>query len=214
MKVTLQVDGRQMTFSKVENIQISEETVQSEKEKSNNGGTVSFIDHPLVNEGWFYVYPRAIDRAFFEKEVEEKAVQTRDFILEALEKVRKYPYLYDNDIKVRIPKDVFQYRDKSYDVIIAELSENNEYLIDWVELALIWAQRIKDGEGWDMLYNTNFNVSNYHRFIRWKGNQIATVGGSLAPYVFNYPEQYISPIIKSRDKKNRWGVPIIAKRVV
>ena len=48
---------------------------------------------------------------------------------------------------------------------------------DWVEQALEWAQRISNGESWEVICN-NADTANWYRMIIWKNGYARLVGGS------------------------------------
>ena len=157
--------------------------------------------HPLVKGEWFEVDPKTIKREFFFQD-DEKA---RKLICEAFEEMKKKPYKYASKFKVRIPEKVTYY-DKHFSEIIESLSENHQHIADWVELALVWAQRISNGETWSSL---RMNISLYQLFIIGKNGRIATVGGSTLPYVHYYQGHHIIQTSLSLNATNRGAIPII-----
>ena len=76
MKVTLQVNGREVIFTEVESISIFEEKPESEDAKP-------------TEEKWFRVTPLAIDQNLFKKERSDtRQEDTRQLILEAFEEMQ------------------------------------------------------------------------------------------------------------------------------
>ena len=209
MKVTMIVNGQEITYANVQDIKIIEET-----DKKADGNTTLLEDHPLIQGDWFYVCPKQIDRKLFEKELEGRGNPARRLILEAFEELEKNPSQYARDFKVRIPKSPTSFHEKRYNEIARTLKESDEHIANWVELALMWAQRIHNGEPWEVLHNYMFTVSKYPRFIIWKDGFVANAGGSLKiSSVFNYPEQYILLQYTGMSEKCFGEVPIIARNI-
>lgn len=209
MKVSLKINGEERTFSGVESITILENSKDSKETEQRVGSWKSmlFNNHPLVNGEWFSVDYKTIDTKLFEEE-REYGEFARRLILEAFEEVRKNPEKYAKVFLAKIPKEI-EYAEKSYEEISTLLAEKNQHIADWVELALIWAQRITDGEKWEVLYMDCYNVSPYERFVIWKDGRIAIVGGSSSPYSLGYPEKHISSIFEFPCMENRHRVPVI-----
>lgn len=167
----------------------------------------------FCEDSWFYVYPTKIEINFFEKDLEGFGNPARLLILEALKEVRKHPHKYCRTFKVKIPKDLIPFNNKKYFEIEKILNESEEFIVDWVQLALVWAQRIQNGETWEVLYNKNslFSVSKYPKFIIWKEEKIAIVGGTKNVFsaFHGKAEQYIYPIFDSISGENIGKVPMI-----
>ena len=209
MKVSLKINGEERTFSGVESITILEDSKDNKEteQRVDSWKSMLFNNHSLVNGEWFSVDYKTIDVKLFEEE-REYGESARRLILEAFEEVRKNPGKYAKVFLAKIPKKI-EYAEKSYEDIAALLSEKNQHIADWVELALIWAQRITNGEKWEVLYMDCYNVSPYERFVIWKDGKIAIVGGSSSPYSLGNPEKYISPIFEFPCMENRHRVPVI-----
>ena len=170
-----------------------------------NGWRVPSSAHPLVKGEWVEVNPKTIKRELFAQEVDEKDENARKLICEAFKEMKKKPYKYARKFKVRIPEKV-DYYDKRFSEIMDSLSEKNQHIADWVELALVWAQRISNGETWS---NLRMNESLYQRFIIGKNGKIATVGGSTIPYVHYYRAHHIIQTSLSLNATNRGAIPYI-----
>lgn len=211
MKVTMIVNGQKLIYEDVEDIKIQKETTKYEKVYLN---VYSRKEIPFLKGSWLYVYPQKIDIKLFEKELEGFGNPARLLILEALEEVKKHPDKYGKDFKVRIPKNILPFNNKKYFEIERILNESGESIVNWVQLALVWAQRIQNGESWEVLYNgrSMFSVSKFPKFIIWKDNKIATVGGTEDIYsaFHGKAEQYIYPVFDSMSGENIGKVPMIA----
>jgi len=172
-----------------------------------NEKTTTYNSDALFEGQWFEVDPKRIKRSLFEiRDDEADIVEAKQLISEAFKEMQKNPNKYARSFKVMIPKKV-TYIDKRFMEIINSLNEKNEHIADWVELALVWAQRISNGETWKTLH---INVSFYGRFIIWKDGNIASVGGSTIPYVYHYSELHIIPTPLTLNSINRCCVPVIA----
>lgn len=87
MKVTLQVNGRKMTFEEEELIAIVEKHLSSETTKQ-----TTKVSQKPTEDAWFEVEPQAIDQKLFEKKRKDSRQEaTRLFILEAFAEMK------DND---------------------------------------------------------------------------------------------------------------------
>lgn len=170
-----------------------------------NKREIRLIYHPLVNGQWFEIDPKTINRNFFENKGEEIDEDARELILEAFKEMIKNPDKYAIKFKIRIPKKV-TYDGKHYREIQEALNKKNEQIADWVHVALMWAQRIQNGEPWK---NLRMNVSLYQRFIIGKNGNIALVGGSCIPYAYYYIEHNIMQTTLNFKSTNKCGVPII-----
>ena len=192
MKVILQVDGREMTFSKVESISIVEEessgTVTSEptekidetttdkkEEIANRCENVETVQKPEEGK-WFEVNPETINQKLFKEErADPQQEETRKLIQEAFAAVKSNPEKYASSFKTLMPEKTWNYK------TVAELKELatilGDHMADWVEQALEWAQRIQNGESWENLCN-DVDTANCYRLIAWKNGYTRVVGGS------------------------------------
>ena len=129
MKVTLQVNGREMTFSEQELIEIVEKHFSSEAIK--NATTVKVIQKPTEGK-WFEVKPQAIDQKLFEEKKEDwQQEMTRELILEAFAEMEKKPE-YGKNFKTMMPE-----RDRALKTVedCKEMAiKLGDHMADWVEL--------------------------------------------------------------------------------
>ncbi len=171
MKVTLQVNGREMTFSEQELIEIVEKHFSSEAIK--NATTVKVIQKPTEGK-WFEVKPQAIDQKLFEEKKEDwQQEMTRELILEAFAEMEKKPE-YGKNFKTMMPE-----RDRALKTVedCKEMAiKLGDHMADWVEQALEWAQRISNGESWETICNLPDTAASYRLFI-WKDGSVWQVGG-------------------------------------
>ena len=181
MKVTLQVNGQEMTFSEVESITINEEvhssaTIERGEDKNNQVAKKHGIVERPTEEKWFEVKPQSIDQGLFiKKRADGRQEETRQLILEAFAEVKANPEKYSGNFKTMMPK-------KDWDrEIVAELekkaSQLGDHIADWVEQALEWAQRIANGETWKDICNDP-DTANWYRLVKWKDGYFRLVGGS------------------------------------
>ena len=172
MKITLQVDGREMTFSKEELTAILEEhfTQTAKKDKI-------FIRRPTEGVP-FEVNPRVIDQKFFqEKRKDVDQEKTRRLILEAFAKMDENPERHGKPFKTLIPEKLRRQKDVE-DLMNYFPKKLGGHVADWVEQALEWAQRIANGESWKDVCN-KADTALCFRLIVWKNGSIRLVGGSL-----------------------------------
>ena len=175
MKVTLNVNGQEKTFSEQELVEILETFFQNETGTNREKATEMLVKTPTEGE-WFEVNPQAINQSLFQKErIDENQEKTRQLILEAFEEVKKAPEKY-GQFKTMMPKKEWS------SATIAELQEYakriGDNMADWVEQAMEWAQCIANGESWENVCNVP-DVANWYRLIIWKDGHTKKVGGSL-----------------------------------
>ena len=173
MKVTLQVNGREMTFSEKELRAILEEHFSSETKQVT---TAKVAQKPTEDE-WFEVKPQAIDQKLFRKKRENKKQEnTRKLILEAFVEMKANPEKYRKNFKTMMPKKTWLSK------TVAELKEMacklGDHNADWVEQALEWAQRIANGESWETICNDK-DTANWYRLVVWKNGYTRLIGGSV-----------------------------------
>lgn len=151
-KWTLPINGREMTFTKQELIAILEKNFSQEANKQTN----TEKKWSISSEGKrFKVDLLSIDRSIFKKKRPNRPQEmTRQFILEAFEQVDKYPERYASQFEILIPKKNWT-GSKAVVEIEQYAKEFGGQVTDVVEQALEWAQRISNGESWDVICNTN-----------------------------------------------------------
>ena len=158
MKVTLQVNGREMTFS--------------EQELSSILG-----EHFSSKTTWFEVKPQAIDQKLFEKKRNNKRQEeTRQLILEAFAEMKNNPEKYGKNFKTRMPQK--RWSSKTAAQLIEMASNLGDHNANWVEQALEWAQRIANGESWEAICNDK-DTADWYRLVVWKKGKAWRVGGSV-----------------------------------
>lgn len=171
MKVTLQVNGREMTFSEQELIEIVEKHFSSEAIKK--ATTVKVVEKPTEGK-WFEVKPQAIDQKLFEEQKEDWSQRlTRERILAAFAEMEKKPE-YGKNFKTMMPE-----RNRALKTVedCKEMATKlGDHMADWVEQALEWAQRISNGESRETICNLPDTAASY-RLVTWKDGSVWRVGG-------------------------------------
>ncbi len=125
---------------------------------------------------WFVVNLNTINKNLFKREKKDpQQERTRQLIREALDVVRKNPTKYPAEFKVIMPEK--NWKKKSISQLKQVACELGDHAADWVEQALVWAQRISNGESWKKVCNDPDNA-NWYRLIAWKDNYWRFVGGS------------------------------------
>lgn len=183
MKVTLQVNGRKMTFEEEELIDIVEKHLSSETTKQ----TTKVSQKPTEGK-WFEVKPQTIDQKLFEKKRRDnRQEETRKLILEAFAKMKDNPEKYGKNFKTMMPKKTW------LSATVAQLkkmaSKIGDHNADWVEQALEWAQRIANGESWNAICN-NKDTAKWYRLVVWKSGYARRVGGSINSSNY-YPASFV-----------------------
>lgn len=174
MKITLQVKGREMTFSEQELIAIVEKHLSNETIQQVT--TAKVAQKPTEGE-WFEVKPLTIDQGLFQKERKDtKQEATRLFILEAFLVMENDPKRYGRNFKTMIPKKTWKSKNgQNQKKMAMELGDHNA---DWVEQTLEWAQRIANGESWESICNDP-DTAKWYRSIIWKDGYTKLIGGSV-----------------------------------
>ena len=147
MKVQLLVNGKQIIFTDVENISISEDLSDAKDV------TITEVAQKPTEGKWFRVNPMEIDQEFFKKcrlkDIRQK--ETRIIILRAFEEVNGNPQKYGRPFFTMIPKKTWE--SKTVAELMKYAKEKGDHIADWVEQAMEWAQRIHNGESWETLCN-------------------------------------------------------------
>ena len=125
----------------------------------------------------FVVILSSIDKSLFqEKRANAQQEWTRQIIEEAFDEVDQYPEEYVKAFKVMIPEKMWSF------TTIRELKKVAKnlggHIANWVEQALVWAQRISNGETWEAVCNDP-DTEKWYRLVEWKNASYRLVGGSV-----------------------------------
>ena len=221
MKIVLEINGREMTFSEEEIVAILEkhfsasiteseqkEAVEevTEKQKEKISYEAAETAQKPTEGKWFEVNPEAINRKLFKIErKDESQERTRQIILEAFEKVKNNPERYNKPFKTLISEKKWK-----VETVIEQIKIENELgygMADWVEQALEWAQRISNGESWKAICN-DADTANWYRLVVWKNGYLRLVGGSCKDND-NYPISYINHGSNLSNYKFNYAVPLV-----
>lgn len=158
MEITLQIGGRERTFSERELIEILEKHFANQKETH------------------FEVNPKAINQELFSEPREDSEQEaTRQIILRAFIKLNEEQERYGRPFKTMIPEKTWS------SIKVEELekiaSNLGDHMADWVEQALEWAQRIANGETWEDVCNEP-DTADWYRVVFWGNNDARFVGGA------------------------------------
>lgn len=167
--VTLQINGRQMSFSEEELIAIVEKHFSGEtKTVTVTVGEVTYeIATTPANGKLFKVDPNSINRQLFEKTRSHCDEDfTRRCILAAFTVVDANPEKYQRGFYTLIPEKNWE-EPKT----VAELKELatilGGHMANWIEQALEWAQRISNGETWKNLCRDTPSTIDWYRLVEW-----------------------------------------------
>ena len=206
MKVTLQVDGVEMTFTEEELIAILKEYFNQAKTEHQDHKPQSSQIHGPEEGVPFEVNPLEIDRKLFEiTRKDPKQEKMRKTIQEALDEVKKNPDRYGKSFKTLMPVKTWNYR------IVDELKELaaklGDHMADWIEQALEWAQRIQNGESWKAICNEP-DTANWYRLVEWKNGFYRLVGGSRK-FVYRCPASSVNVNICDPNYELSGTVPLV-----
>lgn len=202
-KITLQVDGREMSFSEQELIAIVKEHLST---KTTQQTTTAKVAQKPTEDAWFEVKPQAINQKLFEKKKEDSIQEaTRKLILEAFVKMKEKPEKYGRDFKTLMPKKTW---DSKTVAQLKEMASNlGDHNADWIEQALEWAQRISNGESWETICNDK-DTANWHRLIVWKHGYNCIVGGSVF-FDHDYPASDVGIAFCDNNRNLKSSVPLV-----
>lgn len=204
MKVTLQIGGQEMTFSESELIEILENhfTNQKETHKQKENKT---MQKPTEGK-CFEVNPKDIDQELFlEKKEDEAQEWTRQIILEAFTRLSEEPEKYGRPFKTMIPEKTWSSKTEKE---LKEIANNlGDHMADWVEQALEWAQRIANGETWEVVCN-EADTEYWYRLVVWKNGYSRIVGGARMSYAWPPSSAVIDRACPS-NKKIYITVPLV-----
>ena len=175
-------------------IECNEQIAQVIKQEEKGHMKVAKVERKLKEVKWFEVDWDTINKTLF-KRVKEDFQQeiAREMICEAFKEVRSKPEKYLRKFKVMIPEKVW--RKKSITKLKVLASEFGDHAADWIEQALVWAQKISNGESWEKVCNDP-DTEKWYRIIGWKNSMWKLIGGSTELedqnpstfiYYYNYP---------------------------
>lgn len=205
MEITLQVNGREMTFSEEEHF--VDKTSKTEAQTTKCVQTEDTKPTKTQAKGkYFNVVPRSIDWTLFqEKRADKEQERTRQIILEAFDKVDRHPEKYAKPFKVMIPEEKWVYRTVRG---LKDLAKKlGDHIANWVEWALSLAQRISNGETWEAVCN-ELDTEEWYRLVEWKSGLCRLVGGSVNFYT-NRPASGISYYDYADDDDLGDAVPLV-----
>lgn len=156
-------DGRKEILDCVESVTITEHYIYEETQ--------------IPNEGkMFEVNPLQIDRSLFAKPKKGWEEWTRNIILEAFAEIDKNPERYSASFYTLIPAKTW-IGFKTVTELEAYAKDAGDHMADWVEQALEWAQRISNGESWEVICDKP-DTACWKRLVIWKNNHCRLVGDS------------------------------------
>lgn len=185
MKITLQVNGREMTLSEEELIAILEKHFSDKTNKTEVQTTKGVQTEDKTTQAAkkratgkrFDVIPKLIDRSLFQEKREDLQQEwTREIILEAFDVVDRHPEKYAKSFTVMIPKKTWE--SKTVGELKSLAKKMGDHIANWVEWALSLAQRISNGETWEAICNDP-DTEEWYRLIVWKNGCCRLVGGSV-----------------------------------
>jgi len=193
-------DGTKKIFYSVESFTVTQEQTAYKKLDEYEVAQIP-IEGKL-----FEVDPLGIDRSCFEKPRSEWQERVRKTIQEAFEELEKHPVKYASPFYTLIPEKNWN-GCKTVTELMEYANDLGGYVADWVEQALEWAQRIYNGESWEVICN-NADTANWHRLVIWKNGHCRLVGDTRNSRN-NYPPTDLGNGCDSDDRLNR-TVPLVA----
>lgn len=171
--ITLQINGREITFSEQQIVDIVQKYLHEEI-------------RPIEGK-YFEVDPFSIDRKLFLNDRKDsKQESARQLINQAFLQLDKYPERYGKKFYTLMPECTWNCGKSTKEIYDIAL-ELGDHIANWVEQALEWAQRITNGETWEALCNDD-DTAKWHRLIEWKKEgYLIMVGGATTSYIPSIP---------------------------
>ena len=199
MRITLFVNGHEMSFSEEALIKIVSEyflakEVSHEKEKNRIEGRWHSVSLNEINED-FFKHPRESQRQ----------EETRKTINEAIA-IAKKDGKYRN-FEIQIPEK--RWKSKTLSEMKDYAKKQKLHVANWIEVALWWATQIKNESDWHKLCDIEEDAE-WYKVVEWK-NTLAYIGnctsnGGRAPMTEVFECGYLNRI-QICD-----SVPILVKR--
>lgn len=169
-----------------------DETSKTEEETTKGVQTENKETKPtktIAKGKYFDVIPSSIDRSLFQEKRENKQQEwTRQFILEAFDKVYSYPKKYAKPFKLMIPELMIPEKiwvRTDLQELLGLDRKLGDHIADWVELALVWAQRISNGDTWEDLCNNNkLDTRICSRLFKWMDGFYRLVAGTEGTEIY------------------------------
>ena len=194
-EVTLQINGREMTFSEQELTAIVEKHL----------GQTMEVTRKLTEDRWFDVNPKAISQDLFKgKRIDKKQEMVRHLIIDAFAEVQKNPE-YERPFKTMMPKK--NWSSKTVMQFEGVARDRGGKMANWIQQALEWAQRLTNGETWEAVCNVP-DCANWYRLIIWKSGNARLVGGAISDRN-NFPAATIHYDDLKNDRILSFTVPLI-----
>lgn len=188
MKIILQINGREQSFSeaelieKLQKLERLEEIAKKRAQKPTEGK-------------WFDVNVATIDTTLFIKKREDAAQEaTRQLIQEAFREFKSESKKYSPTFKTMIPEKTWS--SKTVNGLKEIASQDGNHIANWVEQAMEWAQRISNGESWEELCN-KLDTANWYRLVIWKRGYAKVIGGASL-----YCNEYSATDVDARNYSN------------
>lgn len=189
MKVTLQVDGDEMTFTEEELSAIVEEHFSRLKEVP------------------FKVNPLGINRSIFERERKnKKQEEIRQLIQVAFKVVDECPERYGKPFETLQPEKTWLW--KTIDELVEVAENQGDHIANWVEQTLEWAQKIQNGETWEKICNKP-DTAKWCRLVEWNKADFTLVGGSRVSSAYDPPAASVYSISSEADYWSAFTVPLV-----
>ena len=219
MKITLQVDGREIILSENDMIKITlhvdrREVILSENDivglvRANYSKKNAKSVKTLTEGRRFEVNPKTINRKFFKKERKDlRQEETRELILEAFAKVDANPKKYGRIFETVDLKKIWE--SKTWKELKDLVREVADHEADWVEQCLIWGQVISNEKGKDKAWQTicnNPDTKDLFNIITWKDGYGRIVGGSVR-FEIDYPASYVNSNEYHDDSISSYSMPL------
>ena len=173
MKVILQINGREMTFSEEQLIAILEKHFSIEQE---NNAAEEVVKNSIVGT-CYEVKPSSINKDLFKEERKDPCQEEiRKLILEAFEELDRIRFQICKSFKIIVPEKTWTIKNvRELKALAIDLGGQTT---NWIEQALGWAQQINDGATWEDLCNKKDKHVCY-RLIIWKDGTCKNIGGSI-----------------------------------
>lgn len=163
-----------------------------------------------MDEEWFQITPGEIERSLFLKQrtdlVQERV---RTLIVDALNVIENDTRIYKKTFLTLRPAKKWSKASELY--LIEQAHWSGDYLGTWIDQAAEWAQRIQNGEKWEVLCNEPDNLK-WYRMIMWKDGEVRLIGGSTENNDYSSPVSITENIDGNMtDKLAKYTIPLVVK---
>ena len=179
MKITLLINGREMSFSGEALTKIVESYILEKEHPQKN-------TRERIEGRWFLVNLSKINEEMFVGQRENpQQEETRKLIADALSIMKRNEQY--REFEIQIPEK--KWKTKSFRDMREFAKKHNSHVADWIEVALYWATQIQKEEDWHKMCNSAedgewYKVAEWKHTLAYIGNCTSNGGKSPTTEIF------------------------------